>query len=141
MGDFGLERREIAPFVDRRAAHMAVEVAIGTFRQAERPVNIDPEARVGRERPRRCVATSAMALQIIAPLCQRTAGRASGGLRRLHKASSPVSPVRTRIDPLDRKNEDLAVADLAGAGGRPDRLDVGSTSWSLTAISRRTFGM
>ena len=48
MGDFGLERREIALLVDSPAADMAVEVAIGTFRQAERPMDIDPEPGVGR---------------------------------------------------------------------------------------------
>ena len=47
MGDFSLERREIARFVDSPAAHVAVEVAIGAFRQAEGPMDIDPKAGIG----------------------------------------------------------------------------------------------
>ena len=35
-----------ARLVDRRVAHMAVEVAIGAFRQAERPMHIDAEAAI-----------------------------------------------------------------------------------------------
>ena len=41
--DLGGKGAHEARLVDRLAAHMAVEVAIGTFRQAERPVNVDAE--------------------------------------------------------------------------------------------------
>ena len=44
--DLGGKRAHEARLVDRLAAHMAVEVAIGTFRQAERPVNVDAEGRL-----------------------------------------------------------------------------------------------
>ena len=47
MGDFGLERGEVARFVDPPAAHVAVEIAIGAFRQAKGPVDVDPKARIG----------------------------------------------------------------------------------------------
>src|SRR4029077_1747113 len=41
--DFRREGAHKAGLVDLGVAHMAVEVAIGTFRQAKRPVNIDAE--------------------------------------------------------------------------------------------------
>ena len=40
------EGREKARLVDGRVADVAVEVAIGAFRGAERPVHVDAEARV-----------------------------------------------------------------------------------------------
>jgi hypothetical protein len=51
MGDLRLKGGEIASLVDRRAAHMAVEVAIRTFRQAEGPMHVDPESRIGGRGP------------------------------------------------------------------------------------------
>ena len=46
MSDFGPEGREKPALVDRSGANVAIEVAIGAFRQAEWPVDIDPEARI-----------------------------------------------------------------------------------------------
>ena len=51
MGNLRLKGREIASLVDRRAAHVAVEVAIRTFRQAEGPMDIDPKSRIGGRGP------------------------------------------------------------------------------------------
>ena len=51
----------------------------------------------------------------------------------------PSSPVR--IDRLlDRQDEDLAVADLAGAGVLEDRLDDSGLSSSSTTTSSFSFG-
>src|SRR5262249_6800372 len=47
MVELGEQRAAPARLVDLRP-HMAVEVAIGAFRPAERPVHIKREARVGR---------------------------------------------------------------------------------------------
>ena len=44
-GDLGFERAHEARLVDAAVAHVAVEVAIGALRQAERPVHIDGEGR------------------------------------------------------------------------------------------------
>ena len=46
MGDLRGEGRNETGLIHRRMADMAVEVAIGAFRGAERPVHIDTEARV-----------------------------------------------------------------------------------------------
>ena len=46
MGDLGPERRHESRLVHRLVADMGVEVAIGAFREAEGPVDIDPEARL-----------------------------------------------------------------------------------------------
>ena len=43
--DLRRERAHEARLVDAGVAHMAVEVAIGTFRQAERPMDVDAERR------------------------------------------------------------------------------------------------
>ena len=47
MADLRPEGREIALLVDRRPPHVTVEVAIGTFRQAEGPMDVDPKSGVG----------------------------------------------------------------------------------------------
>ena len=44
-GDFGRKGAHEARFVDAAVADMAVEVAIGTFRQTERPMDVDGERR------------------------------------------------------------------------------------------------
>jgi hypothetical protein len=46
MGDLALERRQEARLVDGPVPDVAVEVAIGALRQAERPVHVDAEARI-----------------------------------------------------------------------------------------------
>tara|TARA_B100000378_G_scaffold71543_1_gene54841 strand:- start:289 stop:450 length:162 start_codon:yes stop_codon:yes gene_type:complete len=46
MGDFTQETGDEAFLVDRLVADMAVEVAIGAFGRAERPVQIDAETRL-----------------------------------------------------------------------------------------------
>ena len=43
--DLGFERAHEARLVDAAVAHVAVEVAIGALRQAERPVHVDGEGR------------------------------------------------------------------------------------------------
>ena len=45
--DLARESANEALFIDRRMAHMAVEIAIRAFRQAKRPVHIDAEGVVG----------------------------------------------------------------------------------------------
>ena len=44
-GDLGREGAHVARLVDGGVAHVAVEIAIGTLRQAERPMHIDAERR------------------------------------------------------------------------------------------------
>jgi hypothetical protein len=44
MTNFSAKSADEALFINGRIAHMAVEVAVRTFRQAERPMNIDREA-------------------------------------------------------------------------------------------------
>ena len=46
MGDFRAKGFDEAILVDIATAHVAVEIAVGAFRQAERPVHIDAEARI-----------------------------------------------------------------------------------------------
>src|SRR4051794_12334806 len=48
MRDLAPERRDEARLVHRLMPHMAVEIAIGAFGQAERPVQVNAEARVAR---------------------------------------------------------------------------------------------
>ena len=105
-------------------------------------MHIDPKFRVGGRSPvgargGRDDATNYRAL------CQRTANLRQRGAdaslrlttpRRRFRRSGCASPARSE----ERK---LAVADLPGARGSPHRFIVGSNSRSLTAISRRTFGM
>ena len=50
MREFGRYRRYESLFIDRLGADGAVEVAIGAFREAKRPMHIDPEARIGANR-------------------------------------------------------------------------------------------
>src|SRR5208337_938729 len=105
MDDLRPKRREVAPLVDRRPAHVAVEIAIGAFRQAEGPMDIDPEAGIGVADGRAAFAglgaypvpnhrllMPANAL-IRQPPCPGRAGE------RRQSASSPVSPVRMRWAP------------------------------------------
>ena len=53
MGKLGLEGANEARLVGRRMAHMAVEIAIRAFGEAERPMDIDAEARITRGMRRR----------------------------------------------------------------------------------------
>ncbi len=46
MGDFRAKGFDEAILVDIATAHVAVEIAVGAFRQAERPMHIDAEARI-----------------------------------------------------------------------------------------------
>src|SRR5271170_4123253 len=92
MGDLGSECRQIPLFVDRRAANVTVEVTIGALRQAERPMHVDPEPRVDvGSRARNLVANHAVVMPANSPSRQRA------GLQKRYSASSPVSPVRTRM--------------------------------------------
>ena len=57
-------------------------------------------------------------------------------------ASLSFSPVRMRTADVEAVDEDLAVADLAGAGGRDDRVDhlvdeVGVTATSIFSFGRK----
>ena len=58
-GDFGREGAHEPLLVDAAMADMAVEIAIGALRQAERPMDIDPERLVLRGLRRHCVGSSA----------------------------------------------------------------------------------
>ncbi len=49
MREFRAEGREEARFIDRRMPDMAIEIAIRAFRQTERPMDVDAEARIGTE--------------------------------------------------------------------------------------------
>jgi hypothetical protein len=44
MGKFNAKGVDEAVLVDVATAHVAVEIAVGAFRQAKRPMNIDAEA-------------------------------------------------------------------------------------------------
>ena len=48
--NFRRKRAHEARFVDRGVAHVAVEVAIGTLRQAKRPMHVDAETGIGAGR-------------------------------------------------------------------------------------------
>ena len=102
MGDFGLERGEVARFVNRRAAHVAIEVAIGTFRQAEGPMDIDPKPRLMREGPRSARRGGRdHAANHLVSLCQRTSARARAPKARpsdarLRRGRFHLSPPRRR---------------------------------------------
>ena len=97
ISDFGLERREVAPFVNGRAAHMAVEVAIGTFRQAERPVHIDPEAGVGGRARVGARGGPDHACELLSRLCQRPAASASA--LRARRQTHPSDEVGSHLLP------------------------------------------
>ena len=47
VGEFGRDGGNKTPLIHRLRADVAVEVAIRAFRQAERPVDVNPEARIG----------------------------------------------------------------------------------------------
>jgi hypothetical protein len=47
MSNLGPERGEIARLVDRRAADVTVEIALGALREADWPVHVDPKAGIG----------------------------------------------------------------------------------------------
>jgi hypothetical protein len=48
MGDLALKSRDETRLIHWLIADMRIEVAIGAFRQAKGPMNIDPEARMKR---------------------------------------------------------------------------------------------
>src|SRR6185437_12169943 len=63
--DLGCERAHVTRFIDCGMTDMAVEVAIRTLRQAERPVNVDAEVarrcrHVNHYRPRLACITTRM---------------------------------------------------------------------------------
>src|SRR5580693_8228038 len=115
MGDLRPKGGEIASLVDRRAAHMAVEVAIRTFRQAEGPMDIDPKSRVGGRGPVGARGGRDHATNHCSVMPANRGPRQRGAddalsSQRLVAGLSGADAHR----PLDRKDENLAVADLAG---------------------------
>ena len=136
MGDLRPERRKIPLLVDRRSAHMAVEIAIGAFRQAERPMDIDPEPGVGVADGATLVGLGANAVPNhrlfmpvnaaprqssrtgLTPSCRGDAGRKQRSERVVARFAGADA-----LGALDRRDKDLAVADLAGSRGPLDNFD------------------
>jgi hypothetical protein len=54
MGDLGSKSGNIAGLINGLLPHMAVEIAIGAFREAKRPMHINAETGSGKRMARGC---------------------------------------------------------------------------------------
>ena len=77
MGEFGAQRGDEALLVDRRGAHMGVEIAIGALGQTERPMHVNAKAGIGAVGASGAPASGArVSIEVIAALCQLAGRRA-----------------------------------------------------------------
>ena len=134
MGDFGLERREIARFVDSPAAHVAVEVAIGAFRQAERPMDIDPKAGIGG----RAGVGARDAQGRAANHCDRYASELWPTPARASRRSGPKDQSWRRPGSIVEPSRRNPAAALSRRGTRMARFRCSTTPWIAPGGVRTT---
>ena len=138
MGDLGREGGDESLLVDRLGAHVRIEIAIGAFGEAERPMHVDAEAgsasaparpparREFRSRHRRVMpvrrapratARTALCAEIRAMTAQSTRRHFPGATTRATAAGSPPKPTRcSRSSSRIRSIPPAAFATLDDAG-------------------------